>query len=62
MIGDASLAAGAGLGLELVDQVYDGEEAAAGAAADAGPCDGDAGVIVYRERKRFCPMRRCGGG
>ena len=44
MIGDAALAAGAGLGLELVDQVDDVEEAAAGAAADAGACDGDGDV------------------
>jgi hypothetical protein len=48
MIGDAALPAGAGLGLELVDQVDDVEEAAAGAAPDAGPRDGDGGVIVYR--------------
>ena len=44
MIGDAALAAGAGLGLELVDEVDDVEEAAPGAAADAGPRDGDGGV------------------
>ena len=37
MVGHPALAAGAGLGLELVDEVDDVEEAAAGAAADAGP-------------------------
>ena len=46
VIGDASLAAGAGLGLELVDEVDDIEEAAAGTAADAGACDGDGGVAL----------------
>ena len=44
MVGDASLAAGAGLGLELVDEVDDVEEAAAGAAADAGAGDADGEV------------------
>ena len=44
MVGDAALAAGAGLGLELVDEVDDVEEAAAGAAADAGAGDGDGDV------------------
>ena len=44
MIGDAALATGAGLGFELVDEVDDVEEAAAGAAADAGARDGDGGV------------------
>ena len=48
MIGDAALAAGAGLGLELVDEVDDVEEATPVAAADAGPRDGDGGVILYR--------------
>ena len=61
MIGDAALAAGARLGFELVDEVNDIEEAAAGAAADAGPCDGDGGVIVYRERKAFCDVMRLSG-
>ena len=46
VVGDAALATGAGLGLELVDEVDDVEEAAAGAAADAGA--GDGGVILYR--------------
>src|SRR5690554_4215857 len=46
MIGDAALAAGAGLGLELVDEIDDVEEATAGAAADAGPCDGDGCVAL----------------
>ena len=41
VVGHAALAAGAALGLELVDQVDDVEEAAAGAVADAGPGDGD---------------------
>ena len=36
-----ALAAGTALGLELVDQIDDVEEAAAGAVADAGPRDGD---------------------
>ena len=58
MIGDAALAAGAGLRLELVDEVDDVEKATAGAAADAGPSDGDGCVIVYRERKRFFAL--CG--
>jgi hypothetical protein len=46
MIGDAALAAGAGLGLELVDEINNVEEATAGAAADAGPCDG-AGCVAF---------------
>ena len=46
MIGDASLAAGADLGLELVDEVDDVEKATAGAAADAGPSDGDGCVAL----------------
>ena len=46
MIGDAALAAGAGLGLELIDEVDDVEEATAGAAADAGPSDGD-GCVAF---------------
>ena len=41
MIGDAALAAGAGLGLEFVDEVDDVEEAATGATADQGAGDGD---------------------
>ena len=40
-VGHASLAAGAGLGLELVDQVDDVEEAAAGTIADGGAGNGD---------------------
>jgi hypothetical protein len=48
VIGDAALAAGAGFGLELVDEVDDVEEAAAGAAADAGAGDADGDVILYR--------------
>ena len=38
MIGEAALAGGTGLGLELVDEVDDVEEAAAGTAANAGAC------------------------
>jgi hypothetical protein len=53
MIGNASLAAGAGFGLEFAREVDDVEEAAAGAATDAGARDGDGGVIAYRERKRI---------
>ena len=41
LIGEPALAAGAGFGLEPVDQVDDVEEAAPGANADAGPRDGD---------------------
>src|SRR5690606_4241826 len=41
VIGNAALPAGAGLGLEPVDQVYDVEEAAACAVADEGPGNGD---------------------
>ena len=40
------MAAGAGLGLEAVDQINDVEEAAAGASADAGSCDGDGQVAL----------------
>src|SRR5262249_19760466 len=39
LVGDAPRPPGAGLGLELVDEVDDVEEAAAPAAADAGPGD-----------------------
>ena len=39
--GHAALSAGAALGLELVDQIDDVEEAAAGAVADAGTSNGD---------------------
>jgi len=48
VIGDATLATGAGLGLELVDEVDDVEEPASGAAADAGARDGDGGVALSR--------------
>ena len=41
VVGHAALPAGAGFGLEPVDQVDDVEEAAAGAIADTGPGDGD---------------------
>ncbi len=41
IIGHAALASGAGLGLEIVDQIHSVEEPAAGASADVGPCDGD---------------------
>jgi hypothetical protein len=41
MLGQSALASIAGLGLEPVDQIDDGEEAAAAAIADAGPGDGD---------------------
>jgi hypothetical protein len=53
MVGDTALAAGAGLGLELVDEIDDVEEPPAGSATDAGAGDADGEVIVYRERKRF---------
>src|SRR5690606_35846520 len=43
-IGDTALAVGAGFGVELVDQVDDIEEPAAGAVADAGAGDGDGEV------------------
>ena len=58
IIGHASLAAGAGLGLEPVDEVDDVEEAAAGAVADAGPGDGDGEMASCRCRCRR-PARRC---
>jgi len=41
VVGHAALAPGTGFGLELVDEIDDVEEAAAGARADAGPGDGD---------------------
>lgn len=41
IVGHAALAAGAGFGLELVDEIDDVEEAAASAGADAGPGDRD---------------------
>ena len=44
VVGQAALAAGPALGLELVDQVDDVEEPAAGAAADAGAGDRDGQV------------------
>ena len=40
IIGDAALAAGAGLGFEPVDEIDRGEEAASGAGADAVARDG----------------------
>ena len=40
IIGDASLAAGARLGFETVDEIDGGEEAATGASADASARDG----------------------
>lgn len=40
MVGEAPLSAGAGLGLELVDEVADVEEAAPGAGPEAGASDG----------------------
>ena len=45
VVGETALAAGAGLGLELVDEVDDVEEAAAGTAADAGAGDADGDVV-----------------
>ena len=44
MVGELALPAGAGLGVKLVDEVDDVEEAAAGAAADAGADDRDGDV------------------
>src|SRR5690606_14135522 len=44
VIGHAPLAGGPAFGLELVDEVDDVEEAAAGAVADAGPGNGDGEV------------------
>lgn len=41
IVGHAALAAGAGFGLELVDEIDDVEEAAASAGTDAGPGDRD---------------------
>src|SRR5918994_214594 len=41
VVGETALAAGAGLGVEPVDQVDDVVEAAAGSGSDAGPGDGD---------------------
>jgi hypothetical protein len=41
IIGDAALAAGARLGLEPIDEIDGGEEAAARSRPDAAPCDGD---------------------
>ena len=45
IVGHAPLPAGTALGLELVDQVDDVEEAAAGTVTDAGPRDGDGQVV-----------------
>ena len=47
MVGDAALPSGADLGIELVDEVDDVEEAAAGAVADAGA--GDGGAVLREE-------------
>ena len=44
MVGETALAFGAGLGFELVDEIDHVEEAAAGAAADAGAGDADGEV------------------
>jgi hypothetical protein len=51
MVGKAALAAGAGLAVEPVDQVDDVEEAAAGAAPDAGPRDADRQMGLARARR-----------
>ncbi len=59
VIGDAALAAGAGLGFELVDEVDDVEEAAAGAAADAGARDGDRGMRLARAGAADQTTLRC---
>lgn len=48
MIGDATLPAGAGFGLEPVDQVDDIEEAAARTVADQCPGDGDGQMGLAR--------------
>jgi hypothetical protein len=48
IVGHAALAAGTALGLELVDQVDDVEEAAAGTVADAGAGDRDRQVALPR--------------
>lgn len=47
-IGGAALAVGSGFGVELVDQVHDVEEPAAGAVAEAGPSDRDGKVRLPR--------------
>src|SRR5271167_1210658 len=41
IVGDASLASGSTFGLELIDEIDGGEEAAARSSADATPRDGD---------------------
>lgn len=41
MIGDASLPAGSGLGLELIDEIDGGEKPSARSGADAVARDGD---------------------
>src|SRR5271166_3082831 len=46
IVGDAALPAGARLGLEPVDEVDGGEEAAARSRADAAPRDGDRQVSL----------------
>jgi hypothetical protein len=51
MVGEATLATGAGLGVELVDEVDDVEEAAAGTAADAGAGDADSQVGLAGARR-----------
>ena len=58
IVGHASLPAGAGLGLELVDQVDDVEEAAAGAIADRGAGDGDGQVGLARAGPPISNMLR----
>src|SRR5208282_4710 len=48
VIGEPSLAAGARLSLELIDEIDGGEEAAARSRADAAPRDGDRPVSLAR--------------
>ena len=48
MVGEPTLTPGAGFAVELVDQVDDVEEAAAGAAADAGAGDAIRGRKIAR--------------
>ena len=57
MVGETALPAGAGLGLELVDQIDDVEEAAAGPAADAGAgdADGEVGLSGSGRTNRIVP-------
>ncbi len=46
IVGDAGLPSGARLGLEPIDEIDGGEEAAARTRSDAASCDGDRGVVL----------------